>query len=103
MRGAGGCDRPRQRIVQAAIARMGEIEDRDVGERAGRDDTDVGKAEHAGAARARPAHDVLDAHGGRALYRTMHVPGAVHLADHVGGFVRCGAVDRERSRSPTHR
>jgi hypothetical protein len=29
----------------------------------------------------------------------MGVPGAVHLADHVGGLVRSRAVDRERHRA----
>ena len=32
MRGTGAGDRPQERIVQPAIARMGEIEDRDIGE-----------------------------------------------------------------------
>src|SRR5262249_58701329 len=66
-RSAAASHRPRQWIVQAAIARIREIEDRDVRELARRQQAKIGKAEHAGTTRARPAHHLFDADDFRAL------------------------------------
>ena len=65
----------------------------------GSEHADVGKAEHAGAVHGRPPHHLLDCGRARAFGRPVGVPGAVHLADHVGELVRGRAVDREGNRA----
>ena len=53
--GAGTRDRTDQRIVQSKIARMGKVEDRNIGKLARRDYACILEAENAGAIRAAPA------------------------------------------------
>src|SRR5215467_15637989 len=83
---ARASDRSNERIVQAEIARMRQIEDRKVGELAGSDHASILEAEHAGAVGARPAHHVLDRDRAGALDRPVRVPSAMHFTDHVGGL-----------------
>ena len=92
-----------ERIVQPEIARARQAEDRKVGEFTGGKHAEVGKAKHAGPVDGGPPHHLLDGGGVGALGGAVGVPGAVHLADHVGGFVRRRAVDRERHRSAQRR
>src|SRR5271166_2228110 len=80
---AGAGHRAEQWIMQAEIAGVRKIEDRDIGEFSGREHASFLKAEHAGAAGACPAHYLLDAHRRRSLRRAMGMPSAVLLADHV--------------------
>src|SRR6476660_9891125 len=87
MRGAGRRDRPEQRVMQAEIARMRQLEDGKIGKLAGGENAGLLEAQNARAVDAAPPHYVLDAHGTRSFGGPMDVPGAVHLADHVGGFV----------------
>ena len=97
MRRAAGRDRSEQRVAQAEIAGMRELEDGDVRELARRDDAGMLEAlQNACAVGAAPTHDLLDAQGSSALGGAMDVPGRVHFADHVGGFVGGRAVDRKR-------
>ena len=96
---ARASDRSNERIVQAEIARMRQVEDRKIGELAGNDHATILEAEHAGAIGARPAHHVLDGDRAGALDRPVRVPSAVHFTDHVGGLVGGRAVDRERDRA----
>src|SRR5262245_53741362 len=69
MGGTAGGDRAEQRIVQAEITRMRQLEDGEIGELARRDDAGVVEAENARAVAAPPTHDLLDAHDGGALDR----------------------------------
>ena len=73
--------------MQAEIARMRQLEDSKIREHAGGDDAGLLEAQNVRAVDTAPPHHVLDAHGGRPFGGAMDVPGAVHLADHVGGLV----------------
>ena len=96
---AGAGHRRDHRIVHAEMARLVEIEDGDIRLLPGRQRTDLRQTEHARAACRCPMHHVLGRHRIGALDGAMGVPGAVHLADHVGGFVGGRAVDAKRDRA----
>src|SRR3989442_13158323 len=84
---ARASDRSNERIVQAEIARMRQVEDRKIGELAGSDHATIPEAEHAGAVGAPPAHHDLDADRAGPLDPPAGVPSAVHFTDHVCALV----------------
>src|SRR5262249_47406300 len=61
MGGPASGHRAEQRIVQAELAWMRQLEDGEIGELARRDDAGVVEAKNARAVAARPPHDLLDA------------------------------------------
>ena len=96
------------RIVQAEEARVVEVVDREVGRHADRQGADTLEPHHRGATGATDADDVLDRHRRRvaafaggvaarpgARVGAVQQPGGMGFAEHVGGFVRCRAVDRQ--------
>src|SRR6516165_9124393 len=102
MGSAGAGHRTDQRIVQPEIAGMREVEDGDIGELSRGEHAGFVEAEDARAIGGPPAYNLFNAYGGCTLHSTVGVPGAVHLANHIGGFVRGSTVNREGHSAAEH-
>ncbi len=81
------------------MPRLIQIEDGDVGLLPRRQRADLRQPQHARASRRRPVHDVFCGYGIGTFDGPMGMPTAVHLADHVGGFVGGRTVDAKRNRA----